>query len=297
MTDWESLPASVRDEIQQRLGPVDSCMGVDGGLNNDIALIITESDGHRAFLKGVHGVTRRMRMLRNEIRSHDLAPGIAPPVLFGADVDDWLIVGFEHVAGRPANFAPGSPDLPLVAETVEKIAALPASGLRSIRDRWSVDWWAKLADEYPTAIAGWDMTEVFPWSSAAPELADGDRLAHTDLHPDQFVIGNIGNTGVHVIDWGFPAAAAPWMDAAYMVLRLVDAGSTPADAEAWAWSLSCCAGLNDAALTAFAVYVAGMWTYWAVTDDRPGKQHRARLARRYASWRLHKVGAEIGLSI
>ncbi len=98
-----------------------------------------------------------------------------------------------------------------------------------------------------------------------------------------------------MIDWGFPGAAAGWVDSAFLTIRLVAAGHSPRDAEAWAaarpgWPPD---GRGDRggtgeALTAFAAYVAGLWTYRAVTDGVDGPWVRA--ARDYAAWR---TGVEI----
>lgn len=97
---------------------------------------------------------------------------------------------------------------------------------------------------------------------------------------------------MHVIDWGFPGAAAPWVDCAYLVLRLVEAGHEPGAAEAWAdGNLSAFVDVTGEHLTAFAAYLAGMWSHWAVTKNGPGMQHRARLAQDYASWRLQQAVA------
>jgi hypothetical protein len=118
-----------------------------------------------------------------------------------------------------------------------------------------------------------------------PDLVDGDRLLHTELHGDQFIIG--ADHQVRVIDWGFPGVGAPWVDSAFLTLRLIEAGHRPEDAEAWAshW-LPCWAQASGDSVTAFAVYLAGMWTHWTITDPTPGTQHRAQLARDYAAWRL-----------
>jgi len=211
--------------------------------------------------------------------------GIAPGLLFHTDVEGWLVVGFEYVPGRGASLDPGSPDLPLVASAVEKISRVPAPGLRRLRDRWAVtNWWHQLAEHAPAAVHGWNVEEMIRSASLITELVAGDRLLHTDLHGDQFRIGSGGD--VHVIDWGFPAAGAPWVDVAFLVLRLVEAGHHPADAEAWARSLACFSGVDDMALNAFSAYIAGLWSYWASTDDVLGGQHRARIACDYAAWRL-----------
>lgn len=240
----------------------------------------------RVFVKGVEGVSRRMRFLRNEITAGTLAEGLAPAVLFSADIGEWLVVVFEYLPGRAADLSPGSADLPVVARTLNRIGDRTAPGLRPLRDRWSgTDWWARLADEHPEAVHGWDAAEMNRWAIRLPDLAAGDRLTHTDLHGDQFRIGQDG--AVHVIDWAFPGAGAPWVDPAFIVLRLIEAGHDPADAEAWARAnLTGLHDVEDAHLSAFAAYLAGMWTHWTLTRSGRGLQHRARLARYYSAWRL-----------
>lgn len=282
---WNELPESVRVAVQQHVGTVARVVEIHEGLNNDVAAVLHRAEGDPVFLKGVEGPpSRRMRFLRNEATAGELAPGIAPGVVFAEDVDGWLVVGFEYVAGRPADFTPDSPDLPLVASTVERIGALPAGSAKPLADRWNADWWGRLAEEGSASLAGWDVEVAQRRAKDAPGVVAGDRLAHTDLHPDQFIMA--GDGSVHVIDWGFPAAAAPWVDGAFLILRLIDAGHAPLRAEEWARSLACFRDVEPEAVTAFMVYVAGMWTHWADHDPVPGKLHRAQLVRDYAAWRV-----------
>ncbi|MEU5848924.1 hypothetical protein [Saccharopolyspora shandongensis] len=290
MTTWHELPEHVRDAVQWHVGPVSAATDITVGRNSDLAAVLDTRAG-RVFVKGVDGVSRRMRFLRNEITAGRLALGLAPAVVFAEDVGEWLVVGFEYVPGRPADLSPGSPDLPIVAEVVDRLGEFPATGLRSLRDRWgTADWWGRLAEQAPDVVHGWDLADMRQWAARLPALADGDRLAHTDLHGDQFRIGLDGV--VHVIDWGFPGAAAPWVDGAYLVLRLIEAGHEPGAAEAWAaGNVAAFSDVTGEHLTAFAAYLAGMWSHWAVTKNGPGMQHRARLARDYASWRLQQAVA------
>ena len=51
-------------------------------------------------------------------------------------------------------------------------------------------------------------------------------------------------------------------------------------------TLSTWSGVDRETLTTFAVYVAGMWTSWAITAPSLAATHRAQLASHYASWRL-----------
>lgn len=248
--------------------------------------MLDTADG-RVLLKGVIGSKQDMECLRKEVQAAPLTKGLSPDVVFAEDVEGWFVVGVEYVEGRTANLLPDSPDLPLIAEAMETIASQHAATVESIVDRWRQDWWGWLVHEYPRVAKRWSTAALAQWATAAPELVGGDRLAHTDLHPGRILITG---KGVRVLDWSYATAAAPWLDSAYLVLLLLGAGHLRPHAEAWARSLSCCTDLDDARLTAFAAYMAGRWTYGAVSDpDNPSKQRRAKVAREYAEWRLEML--------
>ncbi|MCM3920729.1 hypothetical protein ND748_03435 [Frankia sp. AiPs1] len=288
-TAWEELPALLRDEVERHVGPVAKATPVRVGGNSDVAAFLDVPEG-RVFLKGVKGISRPMRWLRNEVSAGTLAAPLAPAVLFSVELDDWLAAGFEYVPGRPADLSPRSPDLELVGSTLERMSVITATGLKGLHERWTVrDWWSRLATEAPAHVADWDVDRMDRWTALAPEAVQGDRLTHTDLHGDQFVLGADGR--VHVIDWGWPAAAAEWVDTAFMVIRLIEGGHTPAQAEEWAGTLRTWSGIDGEAVTAFAAFVAGLWTYRAATDNNSGMHGRAKIAREYAAWRLPVVNS------
>lgn len=202
--------------------------------------------------------------------------------------ENWQVVGFEYVPGRPADLSPGSADLGRVRRVLDVLSDRPAGDTRPLRLRWSnPDYWRNAAERAPESVRGWDIDEMCHWSARVPELVDGDRLVHTDLHRDQFLITEDGR--VFVIDWAFPAAGAPWVDSAFLSLRLTAAGRAPAEAVRWA------ALDRDAmveAVTAWSVYVAGLWSWFATQDSPlPGADRRARLARDYAAWCLRELVA------
>ncbi|MFR9729099.1 hypothetical protein ACL03H_07715 [Saccharopolyspora sp. MS10] len=292
MTTWQELPDEVRGAVRGHVGPVSSAAEITNGRGSDLAAVLDTAAG-RVFVKGVEGVSPRMRHLRNEITTGTLTGGLAPAVLFAEDLGDWLVVGFEYLAGRPADLSPGSPDLSVVADVVNRIGARPGDDARPLRTRFgAVDWWGRLDADAPELVEGWDLVDAARWCATFPLLADGDRLVHADLHGDQILIGD---GPARVIDWAFPGSGAAWVDPAFVVLRLIEAGHEPAAAEAWARAhLTGLRGADDAHLTAFAVYLAGMWTHWTSTRTGPGLHHRARLARDYAAWRLAQVPAEVG---
>jgi hypothetical protein len=62
----------------------------------------------------------------------------------------------------------------------------------------------------------------------------GDALLHTDVNPFNVLI----NGTARIIDWAWPTRGAAWIEPACFVLRLMAAGPTPEEAEAWAQQAS-----------------------------------------------------------
>lgn len=286
-TRWADLPAHVRTAVVDQVGHVAGATDITQGTASDLSTVLLTSAGPDVFLKGVRGVSLRMRWLRNEITAGAIAAGIAPSVLFHADIDDWLLVGFEHLNGRTASLVPGSPDLRAVAAVMGKLSTITAPGLRPLRDRWTLtDAWNKLADTNPEVVRGWDVGEMTHHAARITELVDGFCLLHTDPHAEQFLID--GNGAAHVIDWALPARGAAWVDGAFMALRLIEAGHPPEDAERWVLQLPGFSNVDaETALNAFSAFIAGLWTTWAVSSTPPsGAANRARLAMDHAAYRF-----------
>ncbi len=286
-TRWADLPAHVRTAVVIEVGDVIGASDIAQGAASDLSTVLHTASGADVFVKGVRGVSLRMRWLRNEITAGALAAGIAPAVVFHSDVDDWLLVGFEHLKGRTASLAPDSPDLPAVAAAIGKLSTIAAPELSSLGDRWTLtDAWIKLAETKPEAVHGWDVRKMAGQAAQITALVDGSCLLHTDLHGEQFLIDD--RSVAHVIDWAFPARGAAWVDSAFLVLRLIEAGHTPDHAERWALRLPGFTEIDGTvALDAFAAFISGLWTTWAVSDNPPaGAAHRSRLALTYAEHRL-----------
>lgn len=286
-TRWADLPAEVQAVVVDQVGHVTGVHDITQGATSDLSAVLLTSAGPDVFLKGVRGVSLRMRWLRNEITAGTIAAGIAPNILFHADVDDWLLVGFEHLKGRTASLAPGSPDLQAVATAISELSTITASDLRPLRDRWTLtDAWTKLAVTNPEVVREWDVSKMADHAALITELVDGFSLLHTDLHGEQFLIDESGTA--HVIDWAFPACGASWVDGAFLVLRLIEAGHRPEEAERWVLQLPSFTDVDATqALDAFASFIAGLWTTWAISDKPPaGAAHRSRLALEYAAYRL-----------
>lgn len=189
--------------IEAKTGGVVSSAPVSGGAA-EIAFVLATPTG-RVFVKGTRGERAVI-----EGRVQPFLPAIAPRLLWQATVESWVIHAFEHVDGRHASLAPDSLDLRRVAGAVHQISLVqcPDLPVLPVEKRWA--------------------------RFAAPESLDllgGDRLVHTDLTAENFLVAD---DHVSVVDWGWPSVGAPWLDTVTMIVRLVQAGHEPDQAEAWA---------------------------------------------------------------
>jgi hypothetical protein len=135
---------------------------------------------------------------------------LSPRFLWRVEQSGWDVIGFEYLPGRPADLSPGSADLPKVAEAMAQLGRLQApAGLLPPVQRYFAEF-AKPADL---------------------EVLAGTALLHTDPNPANF---RISDGRARIVDWASPSRGAPWVDLAFLAMRMVDAGHTPASADTWA---------------------------------------------------------------
>ncbi|MFJ6543261.1 aminoglycoside phosphotransferase [Streptomyces sp. NPDC091385] len=258
---WDDLPPGARDAVEQHTGAVLRVQTVDAGANSGIAATVHTADA-TLFVKGVPIDHPQARTQQREATINPYLPPSCPRLLWQVQAAGWDLIGYEHLVGRHADYAPGSPDLPLVARAVVELQNTPCPGivLKRAEDRWS-------------GYAG----------SADVEQFGGDTLLHTDLAPHNVLVAD----RAHLIDWAWPTRGAAWIDPAVLILRLMEAGHTAEAADAWsrAWFRSWAAA-PYASVTAFCEANARTWGDIARTDPRDWKRQMARHAHDWlAYWR------------
>ncbi|NKZ03021.1 phosphotransferase family protein [Actinomadura latina] len=273
--------------VEARFGTVLKAEAAERGIMPGVAARL-HAEGGSVFLKGVPADDPAARLyLRERAANLALAPSVpAPRMLWCADIGGWHLLVFEYIDGaRGADLSPGSPDLPAVIDTLARLGgaggALPcvtanldtlqrtAAELLGMKPRES--WWGLYA-------------EALEWLSA--ESLKGETLLHYDLHT-----GNLLTAGqnVFVIDWSFACRGQAWIDAALLAPRLVEAGHSPAQAEAL---VAAHPGWN----TALADAVTGLgalWTmfreYKAMHGPEDIRASRARAAQAGRAWITHRT--------
>ncbi|MGN5392406.1 phosphotransferase family protein [Streptomyces sp. JL7001] len=237
------LPAEALTLITERTGPVLKYETAGSGLNSEIAAHV-HTAGTTLFIKGLRTGHPRIWTQAREAAINPHVAGIAPALLWRAEGHDWDLLAFEDADGRHADYTPGSPDLPHIADRLARLSQLTAPAevtLRTMSDR---------------------MREHTP----DPALFDGHALLHTDWFPTNILITG---DGVRVVDWAWASRGAAWIDAALWAVWLVRSGHSPEQAHQWAARIPAYATAPPAALAAFADATVSVWEQITDGDAEP----------------------------
>jgi len=266
-TEWEQLPDGTRDLIERQIGPVVKAEPVTAGHNHQLAAILHTNAGV-VFIKGVQTSDRRSRRQTLEAAVAATVAATSPRLLWHLpDTGRWNMLAFEAVVGaRHADLTPGAKDLDLVAEALHALGET-VSPPSLVTDRIEQRW-AEHADPDEA------------------QLLRGEHLLHTDLRPDNILVGS---GRAWIVDWSWPTRGAAWIDPACLTLWLIAQGHGPADAQAWMRTVPTARSVPAIALDAFTTINAGLWSSIAKDDPQPWK---TRLADASAEWVTHrKAGA------
>jgi hypothetical protein len=216
---WEEA----RDLIEAQAGPITSARQVSDGRNSAIAVVINGD----TFVKG----SRKAQNLERRINPY--VSHLSAPLRWTVDEEKWSLLGFTYIDGREADFRPGSPDLPLMVETISAIGEITCPDLPMARaeKRWK------------------DYTD-------RPEKLAGDTLLHTDLNPGNILVSD---GKAYVIDWAWSTRGAAWTEPASWAVLLIGAGHTPRDAEEWAARIPAWKQAAPEDITSWANSQARLW--------------------------------------
>ncbi|MEU5428498.1 protein kinase [Streptomyces olivoreticuli] len=254
-----------RELIRPHTGEVTEVRVPKQGFTTDFAAVIGSEKGP-FFVKAQFNEPggRRDSILRERAINPYVQP-LSPRLLWSVDGDDagWIILAFEVIEERGLDFEPGSPDLPLAVDLLNRAAALE---LPDVAREWTEDRW----DAYV---------------SSEEELAflRGDALLHTDINPSNLTVGE---AGAWIIDWAWPTRGAAFIDPACLVVQLVSAGHSPESAEGWAARCTAWANADPKAIDVFAA--ADLRMHRAIADQRPDQAWLTAMADAAQAWADHR---------
>jgi hypothetical protein len=244
--------------IEKETGPISSVTEITGGRNSEISVIVRTDDG-ATFVKGRRAGHPRAWTQERERLVNPLVRHISASLKWSTVDDDWNLLGFECVPGKHADYAPGSPDLPKVIDTLRQLQDVTFPG--SIEVKQAEQRWAAYT-ETPGPLAG-------------------TSLLHTEWTP-----GNVLISGqARLVDWAWPTRGAAWIDPACLVVWLIASDHTPRSAESWAARVPSWHTAPADALAEFARIQALMWEGIATDSPEEWPANLARAARQWASHR------------
>jgi hypothetical protein len=209
-SDWTELPRDIRALIQGRTGKIRSVHPAPDGNHANIASAV-RAEGGMVFVKAAKKLPERdgaeVASLRREAAINPHVALLAPRLLWTVEAGEWLALGFEHVRGRQPSFEPGSPDLEMLAATIERLQAWPCpeAVTSNVEQRW-----INVTDDV-SAMAG-------------------TALLHTDLNPANFIITP---ERVYLADWAFVSRGAAWLELGLLIPWLLYNGHSAEEAEEW----------------------------------------------------------------
>jgi hypothetical protein len=282
---WVELPAVVRKEVERYAGVVLNESPAPAGRHSEFSTTLTTSAG-RVFVKGITTDNPGVRAHRHEAAVNPRLPNLAPRLMWTIEDGGWLLLGYEHIEGRHADLSPGSPDLPRLTDALRELAGRPAGDAPDLAAQWArLAAWRRLRHDPPFDLHPWsraNLDRFVDWERRAVAIIKGDHLAHTDLHSLNLLVGE----RLRVVDWAWSRASVPWLDAGFLLLRLIEAGHSPAEAEQWAANTEAWVAAAEDDRTAFAVAVLGIWEFLQRDQPLPHRERLTDAARRWAKYRL-----------
>lgn len=263
-SDWTDLPPEVLGAIKAHTGPIHRVEPAPAGNHADIAATVHAAGG-RLFVKAARKVSPEkdgpeVRSLRNEARVNPHMTEFAPRLHWTVDAGGWLVLGFEHVDGRHADFAPGSPDLDILAKTVTALQSTRCPDVVQMRVERR---WATVTED------------VSPMA--------GTALLHTDVNAENLLITPDGRAVL--VDWAFASRGAAWVELGLLLPWLLKAGHTPAEAADWVAGFPSWAAADPAHIDLFSAAFAERWRGHAERDPANWVVLHAGLTRRWAEFR------------
>ncbi|MDT0201068.1 hypothetical protein [Nocardioides sp. AE5] len=213
--EWRFLPPHIRALVERHCGsPVVSADSRDGGFTPGFASVLTCADGSQHFVKAASVKAQRMfaHSYREEARKlRFLGPLVPAPRLLWSHDDEWVVLGFEYVAGSLPRRPWRSDELDLLLDALEQVASTPVpAGARL--DPIGEDlaglpaYWETIRERHPDLVHA---EEAAALAARFTEVLAGETVQHTDIRDDNVLVTK---DRLWICDWNWPVLAAPWFD-------------------------------------------------------------------------------------
>jgi hypothetical protein len=289
---WEALPRAVQAAIEAAAGSrVRRATSAGTGFTAGFASRLDLRDGDTIFVKAASTADDRVHgwdisgAYRAEARNLALLPADfgAIPLLWTLSLieagEDWVVLGFAYIAGRPPR-RPWRPDeLQRVTDRLGELAgalehppaALSLAPFASVHGDF--DGWIERVRERD-GDSSW-LNVVSDLAGESVERCSGSAMAHLDLRDDNVLLGDDGR--VWICDWNWPLLAAPWLD---LVTLLISARGDGFDADAVLTSHPLTRDIEGRSVDG---WLAHLWLYFTTRREAP-VPHGSPHLRDHQAW-------------
>ena len=221
---WPHLPPAVRTLVEKRCGsPVVDAVSQGGGFTPGFASVLTCADGTRHFVKAASSKAQPMfaGSYREEARKLRALPASVPaPRLLWVEDGDWVVLGLEHVDGRPPRRPWRQSDLDAGLDALEVVAheLTPAPDALHL-DTFAVElatwpaYWEHVAATRPELG---HLDEAADLAGGFAEGTAGETVVHMDVRDDNMLVRPDGT--VVFCYWNWPTKGPAWLDSLILLI-------------------------------------------------------------------------------
>ena len=300
-TQWSELPESVCALVENELAArVVSAVSQGSGFTPGFASRLLLDDGRHAFVKAADASQQPDFALsyREEVRKLSALPAMVPAPRLRWHLDgDWVILGFDEVAGGPPK-RPWQPhELRQVCEALVTTAValtpppadLVLSDLQSFLQPELARWERVRAQGLAEPTIAAHLDEASGLASHAPDASSGTTMVHTDLRDDNILIDH--DEQVWIVDWNWPVVGAAWFD---LVTLLISAHGDGIDTDVLLADSPLTADVDAEAIDAMLALLYGYFVTASldpiVVTSPYLRQHQDWYARATARWLATRRG-------
>lgn len=239
---WHEVPASVRAQVEARLGSrIVEVHSQAGGFSPGVAARVRTDAGQRIFLKAAGPLPNpdTAHFHRREARVAAALPTDAPVPRFHWAIDDvatgWVVLAFDSIDGHQPAQPWREDELRRVMAALSELSTfLTPSPLSAAEvgtacealDTHICGWRALLNDpaEIRAGLDDWarrHLDKLAALEAKAGTAAAGDTLLHFDLRADNMLLTE---DRVWIVDWPHVRVGAAWVDLVFFAPSVAMAG-------------------------------------------------------------------------
>lgn len=270
-----------------------------GGFSHGLAARLLLDDGTSVFAKAIRLDDALAAPYRTEAQTASRLPPLVPTpnLRFVVQTAGWLVVVFDFVDGRHPRLDHSidrTAVLTLIDRLADELTPSPVPELPTFVQVYGekLTCWQRFAAEGPpTDLNNWarsNLDRLAELEATWTAHGAGNTLLHTDLRPDNILLGRDGS--ILVVDWAWPCRGAAWIDLVLLAPAFARSGTNP-DPILAAHRLT--RDIDPTAINAYLCALVGYWEHQSRQSAparspnlRRYQEHSARVSGEWLSRRL-----------